>query len=437
MQMPEDYLAARAALLERQRSRLATLLSCVAESNPFYRRKLSADLGTVSTSSLSTSVFSSVFTTKQELCQDQAEHPPYGSNLTFAPEVYTRIHQTSGTTGEPLRWLDTADSWQWWLDCWQEIYRLAGVGAKDRVFFAFSFGPFIGFWAAFEAAQQLGALCIPGGGLATDQRLRAIEQHAVTVLVCTPTYALRLAQRAADMQIDLASGSVQRTIHAGEPGASVPAIAARIEAAWGASCYDHVGATELGAWGGSCGIDDHVHILEEQFVAEIIDSNGRILTAADASNEGRQGELVLTNLGRLGSPVIRYRTGDLVDLRVDPCACGRAEAYAKGGVLGRKDDMVVVRGVNIFPSALEGMVREFAEIEEFQVQVCKQREMADLHFEIEVRGTSGKQVAEALARLIQQRIQVKPTVELVPRGSLPRYEMKSRRFRYIDSDFQS
>ena len=425
MPMPEESLALRVALIERQQSRLARLVSRVKQSNPFYQRKLSTDAQSLP------------FTTKQELCRDQIEHPPYGSNLSHPPEEYTRAHQTSGTTGEPLRWLDTAESWQWWLDCWQEIYRMAGVDSDDRVFFAFSFGPFIGFWTAFEAAQQLGTLCIGGGGLDTDQRLRAIDQHSATVLVSTPTYALRLAQRATELEIDLASGSVQRCIQAGEPGASVASIRAGIESAWGARCYDHIGATELGAWGGSCGVENHVHILEEQFIAEVIDPNGNTLPKPTQAGAGRKGELVLTNLGRLGSPLIRYRTGDLVDLRADPCSCGRIEAYLEGGVLGRKDDMVVVRGVNIFPSALEGMVRQFPEIEEFQVQIRKHREMADLHFEIEVRGTERQQVAEALMQSIQQRIHIRPKVDLVPLGSLPRYEMKSRRFRFLESDLHT
>src|SRR5438477_271399 len=143
------------------------------------------------------------FTTKQELVEDQLAHPPYGTNLTYPSERYTRSHQTSGTAGAPLRWLDTPESWTWMLASWEEILRAAGVARSDRLFFAFSFGPFIGFWLAFEAAQRLGCLCLPGGGLSSAARVRFILDHGTTVLCCTPTYAIRLGEVAAKENIDL------------------------------------------------------------------------------------------------------------------------------------------------------------------------------------------------------------------------------------------
>ena len=130
------------------------------------------------------------FTTRAELSADQVAHPPYGTNLTYPPECYTRIHQTSGTTGQRLRWLDTAESWDWWGRCWAQVYRAAGVGDRDRIFFAFSFGPFIGFWSGHQGASHIGALIVPGGGMSSAQRLDAIIENEITVLVCTPTYAL-------------------------------------------------------------------------------------------------------------------------------------------------------------------------------------------------------------------------------------------------------
>src|SRR5438552_4572656 len=246
------------------------------------------------------------FTTKQQLVDDQAKNPPYGTNLTFPLEDYTRIHQTSGTAGKPIFWLDTKESWDWWLRCWDEVFKGAGIRKGDRVYVAFSFGPFIGFWAAFEAAQRMGLLVISGGGQSTEQRLRALFDREATVLVCTPTYALRLADTAGQHGLDLSRGPVRITVHAGEPGASIPETRRRIQESFGAKTFDHAGMTEVGAHGFECEAQSGLHINEDEFIAEIIDPE----TLAPAG-EGNKGELVLTNLGRVGMPLISYRTGDL------------------------------------------------------------------------------------------------------------------------------
>src|SRR5262249_29614536 len=234
------------------------------------------------------------------------QHPPFGTNLTFPLSRYTRIHQTSGTMGSPLKWLDTPESWSWWLDCWEHVYTAAGVGPGDRGFFPFSFVPFIGFWSAFEAGCRVGAMSLAGGGLSTTQRLDLILENQSTVVVCTPTYALRLAEAAAQSRIDLPGSAVRGTRHPREPGADGASVKNRIEWGWGARCVDHAGATELGAWGYSCGQDYNMHIIEEEFIPEVIDPDtGRAARLADSAQHG---ELVMTNLGRVGSPLIRYRT---------------------------------------------------------------------------------------------------------------------------------
>ena len=241
------------------------------------------------------------------------------------------------------------------------------------MFFAFSFGPFIGFWAAYEGTRTVGAMSVPGGGMQTDQRLQAILDNDVTVVCCTPTYALRLADEADRLGLDLARSNVRATVHAGEPGASIPAIRARIEQAFGARCYDHTGMTELGATGFTCQEQTGVHLIESEFVFEVVDPR-----TLEPVPTGEQGELVATNLGRWGMPVIRYRTGDLVRLDALPCACGRTFARLAGGILGRADDMLVVRGVNVFPSAIEGVVREFPEVSEFRIEVFNRRSMSEV-----------------------------------------------------------
>ena len=210
---------------------LAQLLRDIAE-NPFQRPRIGNGWGGVP------------FTTKAELVADFAAHPPYGSNLTFPRSAYTRLCQTSGTTSAPLAILDTLESWDWMLGNWQRIYRESGVVPGDTIYFAFSFGPFLGFWTAFEAAAKYGALCVPGGGLSSAARLQAIATHRADVLCCTPTYALHLAEVARRENLP---ASVRKIIVAGEPGGSIASVRQRISAAWGsAEVLDHYGMTEVG-----------------------------------------------------------------------------------------------------------------------------------------------------------------------------------------------
>jgi phenylacetate-CoA ligase len=267
-----------------------------------------------------------------------------------------------------------------------------------------------------------------GGGLSTPQRLELLLEYQATVLICTPTYALRLAEAARAEGRDLPASAIQLTIHAGEPGASIPSVKARIEEAWGARCVDHAGATEVGAWGFGCGVDDHMHVNESEFLAEVIHPDS-LAPAASRSDGLQRGELVLTNLGRIGSPVIRYRTGDLVELAQGSCGCGRSGVWLKGGVLGRIDDMTVVRGVNVYPSAIENIVREFPDIAEFEVVIQQRREMPELVIRIELPEQSATTTAEALGERVYRRLNLRPSIEVAPPNSLPRYELKSARFK--------
>jgi len=400
-----------------QEHRLQRLLTEVlVEGNRFYRARIRPDA--------SVSEWGAIpFTTKAELSADQAAHPPYGTNLTYPLDRYVRLHQTSGTTGAPLRILDTAESWHWWAETWQYVYRAAGVTAADRVFFCFSFGPFIGFWSAFAGAELLGALAISGGAQSTIERAAAILATEATVLLCTPTYALRLAEAAGEAGIDLARSTLRVSIHAGEPGASIPATRDRIEAAFGVRAFDHTGATEIGPTGFSCEARDGVHLIESEFYVEIVDP-----VSGKAADEG-EGELVLTNLGRYGSPVIRYRTGDRVRAVRGRCSCGRTLVKLDGGILGRVDDMVIVRGVNVFPSALEAVIGRFAEVAEYRIEAYTERGMDALRCTIEpVPGCDAAGLARVVGDAIHQGIGVRCPVIIAGPGSLPRFELKARRF---------
>jgi phenylacetate-CoA ligase len=416
---PDTETLDRPRLRELQLRRVQALFDEILPRNEFYARKLGASRHVPTWDDF----LQLPFTTKSEIADDQARQPPYGTNLTYPLERYVKLHQTSGTTGKsPIRVLDTQESWDWWARCWGHVYRGAGVGVGDRVFFAFSFGPFIGFWAAYEGTRAVGAMSIPGGGMQTEQRLRSMLDNDATVLCSTPTYALRLAEMAEQLGLDLAGSRVHATVHAGEPGASVPGVRARLEQVFGARCHDHTGMTELGATGFTCQAQDGVHLIESEFVFEVI--NPETLQAVRA---GEQGELVATNLGRAGMPLVRYRTGDLVQLDETPCRCGRTSARLAGGILGRADDMVVVRGVNVFPSAIEGVLREFPEVSEFRIEVFSRRSMVELRLLLDpVLGTEAG-LAEQVATRLHDRLLLRVPCELVPAGSLPRFELKARR----------
>jgi phenylacetate-CoA ligase len=414
---------------EVQWQKLHELLRVVCGRNRFYTKKL-RDAGILPENIKSLSDLRKLpYTEKSELLRAQEEAPPFGTNATFPPETYSRVHQTSGTTGAPLRVVDTPESWEWWGRCWGQVLRGAGVTKNDRVFLPFSFGPFIGFWAAVEGARQLGAMMIPGGGWDSLQRLHMMRDLGATVVCCTPTYALRLAQIAREQKFDLRSIPLRALIHAGEPGANVAQTKARIESEWHAKCFDHAGASEVGAHSFECELQPNgIHIIESEFIPEVIDPQ-----TGKEMEPGETGELVITNLGRPGFPVIRYRTGDLVKLNLSPCACGRTLARFDGGLLGRSDDMVTIRGVNVYPTAIENVIRQFPAVDEFQVLVNTREAMHDLEVQIEVTpGNDREQVRLHVERAIYRALSLRPTVTVAQPGALARFEMKARRFRRLD-----
>jgi phenylacetate-CoA ligase len=315
------------------------------------------------------------------------------------------------------------------VESWAEILRAAGAKVGDRVYFAFSFGPFIGFWLAFESAARIGCLCVPGGGLSSAARLRAIIDNGIDIVCCTPTYAMRLVEVALEEKIDLKTGRVRLLVVAGEPGGSIPTVRARLEELWpGTRVFDHHGMTEVGPVTYECPKRPGVlHVLESVFYAEVVEpgTDRRLV-------RGGTGELVLTTLGRVGSPLLRYRTGDLVNWQVTdkPCTCGRFEMALEGGILGRTDDMVVVRGVNVYPSAVDEIVRGQDEVVEYQVELSVDRGMPEISLQIEpsprCRDVAG--LVRGLERSFETALALRVPITTVPSGTLPRFEMKSRRW---------
>ena len=406
----------RQELRTRQLARLNELLGTILPHNRFYTEKLAAvKLPLESWDQLSRLPF----TFKEEL-KGSPSSGVFAANLTWPIDRYVRFHQTSGTHGRPMPVLDTAEDWEWWLATWQYVLDAAGITSQDRVMFPFSFGPFIGFWSAFEACLARGCLVIPSGGMKTLARLELLRTSKATVFFCTPSYTLRMAEVAAENRIDPSSLQVRRIIVSGEPGGSFPDVQKRIGAVWNARVIDHAGASEIGPWGFADSAGRGLFINEAEFLPEFLS-----LATGGLAQEGELSELVLTSLGRAGSPVIRYRTGDLVRPSWkygENGDCGFV--LLEGGVLGRADDMLVVRGVNIFPSSIDQIVRSFPEVIEYRATVIRHGEMDALHVEIEDRLSDPARVA----RDLHLRLGLKVDVSCVPAGTLPRFEGKGKRF---------
>ncbi|MDF1786540.1 MAG: AMP-binding protein [Verrucomicrobiales bacterium] len=358
------------------------------------------------------------FTTKNDLATDRETNTPFGSNLTFPLERYTRYCQTSGTSGQPLPWIDTPESWQSMLDCWKQVHAAAGLSSpSERIFFAFSFGPFLGFWTAYEAATQLGFLAIPGGGMRSEARLQMMKRFEVTALCGTPTYCLRLGSLA--QELGLSFPNLKALLVAGEPGGSIPEVRSRLTKLWGdhVRVCDHHGLTETGpVTHQDPDTPGRLIVMEDAFCPEILDPN-----TDQEVTDGQTGELVLTTLKRTACPLFRYRTGDLVrKLHTNN------QLVLDGGILGRIDDMVLVRGVNVYPSAIERVVRRFDDIGEYRVVQSSQDNMVELRLEIEAATASN--LSTGLQEALWDQFQLRIPVETVEPGTLPEQEFKAKRW---------
>jgi len=409
-------------LRQSQAQSWGSLCREIVPQNKFYREKFAG----IKLESVSLETIGSLpFTTKTELIGDGSS--PFAANLTYAPDKYTRFHRTSGTSGRPMVVLDTADDWQHWIEAWQYVLDAADLRPQDRAIMAFSFGPFVGFWSAFDAAVARGLMVAPTGSLSTPARLELIKSIDATVIFCTPSYALHMAEVARRTDVQLVNNSVKKVIVAGEPGGSVPAIRSKIETAWGATVIDHSGASEVGPWGFPDADGRGLFVNESLVYAEVISLEDQSVIAredlpslADA-DQGTLAELVLTTLKRDGCPVIRYRTGDLVR----PCNYpDSGYLFLAGGVLGRTDDMMIIRGVNVYPSSIEQIIREFPEIDEYRLTAFRSGEMDQLKIEIE----SSKDLEDKLTQQLQIRLGLRVEVEAVAGDTLPRFEAKGRRF---------
>lgn len=418
--------ASRDEMAMLQFQKLEILLKKVYTSNPFYRNKFK-NLGITSSEIRSLDDLHKLpFTTKREFEEDQEKNPPFGTNLTEPLENYVQYHQTSGTTGKPLKFLDTKESWEWRGRVACYILKGAGVNRGDRILFPFNFGPYTAFWVIYEGAYQLGALIIPTGGWNSLQRLECIIENKATVIPTTPTYALGLAATANEHQINIANSSVRILMLSGEPGALISGIREKLQRVWNAKCFDYIGLTEVGTWGFQCTEEPNgVHILESEFIAEIVAPETEM-----PIQEGEVGELILTNLGRSCMPAIRYRTGDLVKVKKGFCGCGRTFRILEGGVMGRKDEMIIIKGVNIFPNVLRNIVESHIQPgDNYQIEAYKERGVDEITIKLEMKEEGkGEGIQRNIQDEIKRKLNLRVGVKIVPMGTLPKFDYKAKRF---------
>jgi phenylacetate-CoA ligase len=426
---PRLERASRAEMTRVQTRRLREQVAHATAASPFYRRKLkAAGIKPAAVRTLD-DLARLPFTTKDELKENQAEKPPWGDVLAVPLDDVLRIHMTSATTGRPLAFLDTREDWYGFYHSYARALHAFGVRKSDFVMAAFSYGPWIGYWSGFYAAQDLGCLVFPVGGLSTDQRIDALLNYPITVLGCTPSYALFLAETAAKKGIDLAKDTkIRITWHTGEPGASIPATRAKIEAAFGAKAYDLPGLTEIAAWGFECETRAGLtHVNEDYCYPEVLDEQGRPV------RPGERGELVFTSLYRKAMPLLRYRTRDVVQLADRRCPCGRTLIAFEGGVHARLDDMKKVRGVIVYPRRVEELVRPHANVDEFQVVFRRHEGLDDILIRIDPSPSLSLGDRDGLQTKLAEDLRIglgiRVTVDIGEPGSLPRWDHKARRVR--------
>ncbi len=363
----------------------------------------------------------------------QSKEPyPYGDMLCVPLEEVTEFRQTSGTTGQPVYQPDTWEDWEWWSECWAYILYAQGYRSRDRVFIPFGYNVFVAFWAGHYGAEKLGCEVVPGGVLNTEARVLKMQELRATAMMGTPTYILSMAD-VARIKLGLDPPKdlwVRRITCAGEPGASVPATKHRIQEAWGAKVFDHVGATEIGAWSYECEEQPGgLHVNEAMFLVQIEDlDTGRLI-----QEPGRPGKMVITAFDRLAQPCVRFDSKDIIMWSQEPCRCGRSFRLIQGGVLGRADDITKVKGVLLAPTAIEDVVRSIPELgDEYEVVVSREKDTDRIALKVELQPWAQSRQQEVLSRLIQE-LRVKTNlgyeISFHPYGSLPRYEVKARRFK--------
>jgi phenylacetate-CoA ligase len=418
----------RERLLEIELKRFREVLRWAKETSPFYRKKLRGiepeDIRTLE------DVSKVPITEKEELreAQEGKEPYPYGDLLAVPPERLSIFHQTSGTTGKPVYFPDTYESWQWVVEVWCYILYAAGFRSTDRVFLPFAYNVYIAFWQGHYAAEKLGCEVVPGGALDTKGRLQKMREVRATALMNTPTYGLHMIEVAKEMGIDPKRDlHIKKMICSGEPMPEPTRL--RMEEEWGADVYDHIGGTEPGGWGGMCSEKRGIHVIEPHFLFEMVD----LETMSKPIPPGVKGIAVITPLCRRCIPLIRFNLKDIMMVVDEPCPCGRTSIRVDQ-IGGRIDDLRKIRGVFFSPNMVEEVIRaQFPEVVEYEILLTQEGVMPVLTLRIEVDPSTGESQYREIKNRIRERLKIRTNltfeIESVKPGGLPRYTLKSARFK--------
>jgi phenylacetate-CoA ligase len=420
----------RESLQALQLKKFKRIFTWAYDNSPFYRR-IYKDSGIEPGDIATYEDIKRVPKIDKGMLREVQNHPPfpYGNILAVPLSEVTTFRQTSGTTGTPVYQADTWQDWDWWAECWAYILHAQGYRDTDRLFLPFGYNIFVAFWACHYGAEKLGAEVVPGGVLDTAARVMKMQELRCNAFAATPTYILGMADTARKIGIEPRSLGIERITCAGEPGGSIPTTKQRIEETWGAKLYDHIGATEIGAWSYSCIEQRGLHVNEAMFLVEIED-----LETGDIIDEPmKNGKMIITAFDRLGKPCIRFDSKDVIRWADYECSCGRTFRIIDGGVVGRADDITKVKGVLLAPTAIEEVVRSFRELsDEYEVLVTKKGDIDDIALRIEINPEFLGQQESLLTRL-KDELRVKTNlgykIEVCPYGSLPRYEVKAKRFK--------
>ena len=351
----------------------------------------------------------------------------YGRTLTMPPEKVVFYHQTSGTTSRPVPQPDSLFDWYYNGECWANALWAHGVRPSDKVLLAFNYNLFIGFWQCHYGCEKIGCEIIPGGSLSTEVKLQKIQELGITVIATTPSYAFRIAETAERLGIDLAASSIRKVITSGEPGGLVDGVKDKLEKAWGADVYDNIGATEVGSWGFECTArSGGLHINESNFLPEIIGLEDE----EPITEPGKYGRLVLTNFFRSARPCIRFNTNDIACWSAEPCSCGRTYRMIAGGIQGRVDHILKVRGTFVNPVVVEDIVNKYEKCSQ-EYQIVIHEDNNHITVTAEAAPGVGRDEFAAVAAEVSARIHnatfVKMDVVIAPYGSMERSDAKSKR----------
>ena len=425
---PYTQTLPRAELDRLHLAKLQAVIAYAYAKSPMYRKLL--DLHRVKPEQIRTMddfVKRLPYIDKKEMLDAQAVDPPFGDALAIAPDFFEQRFATSGSTGAPFHIPLSHRSAALWAESWVYLYWSIGLRPRHSCYFAFNWGIFAAFWSAYMGVRRLGATVVSGGGLDTAARIRQIEQYRPDAIFATPTYALYFGEAARELGVDLRKTSISYVIVAGEPGGSIPSTRQAIEELWGARCYELYGIAEIGPTNPGCPLQNGVHLCEDWYHALVVDERGEVVPY------GEVGEHILTSYIQDGQPLIKYRSHDLVRWTDEPCGCGTTWLYYPGGVLGRTDHMLIIKGVNVYPSAVEALLHRVPSLSEhYELHAGRDAANYFLTVKVEARPDARKddypQLGREAADVLKTVIGVTIGVEVQAPATLPRYELKAKRF---------